>query len=185
MAGSTLAYAQATHGVRLLIEYATGSDEIPKGTPSRVVKAYEEMLSGYQIKNPEELLKVFDYQSDELVICKDIEFVSVCEHHLLPFTGTASVGYVANGVCGLSKMARVVDAFSRRLQLQERLTHEIANCMMTGLKAKGVGVVLKARHACMSCRGVRKPDAVMVTSSMLGYFREKPELRAEFLSLVN
>lgn len=160
------------------------TEGFPDETPERMAKAYAEMLSGYQISDPASLLKQFDYKSDEMVICKNIDFTSICEHHGLPFLGSADIGYLADGICGLSKMARVVDAYSRRLQVQERLTEEIAKCMMTGMNAKGVGVILTAKHLCMTCRGVRKSDAEMVTSSMLGYFRDKPEVRSEFLTLI-
>lgn len=178
---------QAKDGVDLLLDYLTHGrpDDLPE-TSERVVKAFEEMLSGYKVKIPS-LFKMFESPSDEMVVCSDIEFVSVCEHHLLPFVGVAHVGYLPGDeskVIGLSKIARLVDAFSRRLQLQERLTSEIATSLMAGVNAKGVGVVMVAKHQCLSCRGARKADAKMKTSSMLGYFRSKAEVRAEFLTLI-
>jgi len=176
-------------GIRDLISHASSGwadEEARNHTPSRVIAAFEELLSGYKT-DTNSLFVMFNSPSDEMVICRNIEFVSVCNHHLLPFTGVAHVGYLpgeGGKVLGLSKIARVVDAFSRRLQLQERLTYEIANSINTGVVAKGVGVVMVAKHQCLSCRGARKADAEMVTSAMLGTFRSKPEQRAEFLSLL-
>lgn len=156
-----------------------------KETPSRFFRAIWEMTSGYSVL-VSSLFKTFDERSDEMVVVKDIEFVSLCEHHLLPFVGMAYVGYLPDKrVIGLSKIPRVVDAFSRRLQVQERLTTEIADAMMEHLKPKGVGVVMEAHHSCMSCRGVRKASASMMTSSMRGAFRDDASTRAEFLNLIN
>lgn len=126
----------------------------------------------------------FDERSDEIVAVKDVRFTSLCEHHLLPFIGTADVGYLPGPrIVGLSKLARLVECFARRLQVQERMTRQIAEAIEQYLEAQGVGVVVRAHHCCMGCRGVRQQDAVMVTSSMLGAFRDRAEVRAEFLKL--
>jgi len=163
-----------------------GEDPLREGlaeTPKRVIKALKEMTKGYQ-ENPRQILsKVFTEAYDEMIVLKDIEFWSLCEHHMLPFHGTATIGYIPAGkIVGISKLARLVHCFSRRLQVQERLTQEIANAMMDALKPLGVGVVLKAGHLCMACRGVRTP-AEMVTSCLLGVFRDKA--RNEFLRFLN
>lgn len=152
-------------------------------TPARVVRSLREMTVGYQQSAKEILSKVFDESHDEVVILKDIPFTSLCEHHLLPFTGTVDIGYIPGKLVGLSKLARLVDCFSQRLQLQERLTRQIAEAIDQHLEAKGTAVVVKARHGCMSCRGVRKPGSEMVTSAMLKVFRDNPTARAEFLHL--
>lgn len=156
-------------------------------TPKRVVKALREMTEGYQQSAEQILSTVFTEEGcDEIVLLRGISFVSMCEHHLLPFIGTADVGYLPQQgkVVGLSKLARLVDCFSRRLQLQERLTMQIGNALMTYLKAKGAAVVIRAQHSCMGCRGVRKQGAEMVTSAMLGVFREDPKARSEFMALL-
>lgn len=163
-----------------------GSDGL-KDTPRRVAKAWEELLSGYEVDTREVLARSFAEGYDELVLLKGVPFVSVCEHHLMPFVGSASVAYVPNGngnVVGLSKLARIVEAHSRRLQIQERLTAAIAGDIESALEPKGVAVVVEAEHSCMSARGVRKQGSIMVTSSMLGVFREKPEARAEVMGLM-
>jgi len=160
-----------------------------KDTPDRVLRMYQELTSGYG-ENPTAHLKAaFDSECDEMVVVRGIRFTSLCEHHLLPFTGDVAIGYLpANGrVVGLSKLVRVVDTLAKRLQIQERLTGEIAQTIMGlagGLHPLGVGVVVQARHSCMGCRGVKRPESEAVTSAMLGVFREKPEVRSEFLSLV-
>lgn len=154
-------------------------------TPGRVLRALREMTAGYG-EDPHEVLgTTFDVAHDELVAVTGIEFVSMCEHHMLPFTGTASIGYLpGERIVGLSKLARIVDTFGRRLQVQERMTTQIAEAINEVLAPRGVAVVLAAQHSCMSCRGVRK-RSTMVTSSMTGRFRENEALRAEFLSLVD
>lgn len=152
-------------------------------TPKRVVKAFREMTCGYRDDPMEILSKTFDEKCDEMVVVKAIAFTSLCEHHLLPFTGTVDIGYVPGKVVGLSKLARLVDCFSRRFQIQERLTSQIAESIESALEAKGVAVVVKGQHACMSCRGVRKADATMVTSAMRGLFSTDARSRAEFLDL--
>ncbi len=155
-------------------------------TPERVAKALRFMTQGYQ-QDIERLLNgaMFPIDYDEMVIVKDIDFFSLCEHHLLPFFGKCHVGYIPNKkVVGLSKIPRVVDAFSRRLQVQERLTVQIAETLQSKLNAHGVGVVIEARHLCMMMRGVEKQNTVAVTSSMLGVFRSQQQTRDEFLKLI-
>jgi GTP cyclohydrolase I len=155
-------------------------------TPERVMKSLKYLTQGYQV-DPKEILKnaVFKEPYDEMVIVKDIEIFSLCEHHLLPFYGKAHIAYIPNGkIIGLSKIPRVVEVFSRRLQVQERLTTQIAECLMNALNPKGVAVVIEALHLCMSMRGVRKADAYTITSSMLGAFRKDARSRSEFLSLI-
>lgn len=153
-------------------------------TPKRVVKAWYEMLGGYRI-DPKEIFTTFEGEGyDEMVLLKDIEFRSFCEHHMLPFLGTAHVAYIpGERIVGLSKPARVVDIFSQRLQVQERLTKEIADCVGERLNPKGVAVVVEAHHQCMSCRGVKKQNTTMVTSKLVGDFREQV-VRDEFFSLI-
>ncbi|UDQ98162.1 GTP cyclohydrolase I FolE [Lentisphaerota bacterium WC36G] len=155
-------------------------------TPRRVEKAWEFMTRGYR-QNIDDVVNgaFFEAEYDEMVIVKDIEFYSMCEHHLLPFFGRAHVGYIPNGkVFGVSKLARIVDMFARRLQLQERLTKEVATAINDIILPEGVGVVMEAQHMCMVMRGVQKQHSKMVTSAMFGSFRDEPETRAEFLSLI-
>ena len=154
-------------------------------TPDRVDKAMKFLTSGYQ-QDVAKLVNgaIFEVQYDEMVIVKDIEFFSMCEHHMLPFYGKAHVGYLArNKVIGLSKIPRIVDVFARRLQIQERLTQDIAHCLLDMLDPLGVGVILEAQHFCMMMRGVEKQHSGTVTSAMLGEFKQK-ETRNEFLALV-
>ncbi len=155
-------------------------------TPVRVAESLRYLTEGYRT-DPKEILHeaVFREPYDEMVIVKDIEIFSLCEHHLIPFYGKAHVAYIPNGkVVGLSKIPRLVEVFSRRLQIQERLTTQVAECLMSVLKPKGVAVVIEALHLCMCMRGVKKGDAYTVTSSMLGAFRRDARSRSEFLSLV-
>ena len=155
-------------------------------TPERVAKALAFMTQGYQ-RDIDQLLNgaLFPIEYDEMVIVKDIGFFSMCEHHLLPFFGKVHVGYLPNKkVVGLSKIPRIVDMFARRLQVQERLTVQIAETLKTKLNAHGVGVVVEARHLCMMMRGVEKQNTVAVSSSMLGAFRSQPQTRLEFLKLI-
>ena len=155
-------------------------------TPERVAKALAFMTQGYQ-RDIDHLLNgaLFPIEYDEMVIVKDIDFFSMCEHHLLPFFGRVHVGYLPNKkVVGLSKIPRIVDTFSRRLQVQERLTVQIAKTLSSKLNAHGVGVVVEARHLCMMMRGVEKQNTVAVTSSMLGAFRSQSQTRLEFLKLI-
>ena len=155
-------------------------------TPVRVAKSLRYLTEGYQM-DPQAILKnaIFKEPYDEMVIVKDIDVFSLCEHHLLPFYGKAHIAYIPNGkIVGLSKIPRVVEVFSRRLQVQERLTTQIAECLMEALKPEGVAVVIEALHLCMAMRGVKKADAYTITSSMLGAFREDARSRSEFLSLI-
>lgn len=155
-------------------------------TPERVQKAFEFLTRGYN-EDPEALLKnaLFTVNYDEMVIVKDVEVFSLCEHHMLPFFGKVHVAYIPNGkVIGLSKIPRLIELFSRRLQIQERLTTQIAETIQKVIQPQGVGVVIEARHLCMMMRGVEKQHSAAVTSSMLGCFREEQETRTEFLSLI-
>jgi GTP cyclohydrolase I len=165
-----------------------GEDPTREGllrTPERVDKALKYLTSGYSV-DVDKLVNnaIYSVQYDEMVIVKDIEFFSLCEHHMLPFYGKAHVGYLARDkVIGLSKIPRIVDVFARRLQIQERLTQEIARCLLEKLDPLGVGVIIEAQHFCMMMRGVEKQHSGTVTSAMLGQFKKK-ETRDEFLSLV-
>jgi GTP cyclohydrolase I len=155
-------------------------------TPERVQKAFEFLTKGYS-EDPEAMLKkaLFTVTYDEMVIVKDVEMFSLCEHHMLPFFGKVHVAYIPNGkVIGLSKIPRLIEMFSRRLQIQERLTTQIAETIQKVIQPQGVGVVIEARHLCMMMRGVEKQHSAAVTSSMLGCFREEQETRTEFLSLI-
>jgi GTP cyclohydrolase I len=157
-----------------------------KETPARVAKAFHEIYAGYRI-DPVSLLKEFDGEKyDEIILEKNIPFNSTCEHHMLPFSGVAHVAYIPNGpIIGASKMARVVDAFAARLQVQERLTQQVASTLMENIQSvKGAACVIEASHSCMSCRGVRKSGVSLVTSCMLGAFRDKPDARMELLALI-
>jgi GTP cyclohydrolase IA len=157
-----------------------------KKTPQRVRKAYEFFTQGYR-ENPTKIISaaIFEEQCNHMIIVKDIEFYSMCEHHMLPFFGKCYIGYISkNKVYGVSKLARVVDCFSRRLQVQERLTQQVARILKDTINAEGVGVVMEARHLCMMMRGVQKQNSVMVTSAMLGSFHDDPATRTEFLDLI-
>jgi GTP cyclohydrolase I len=155
-------------------------------TPLRVAESLKYLTQGYK-QDVKEILNhaVFKEPYDEMVIVKDIEIFSLCEHHMLPFYGKAHIAYIPNGkIIGLSKIPRLVEVFSKRLQVQERLTTQIAECLMKALQPKGVAVVIEALHLCMSMRGVKKADAYTITSSMLGAFRRDARSRSEFLSLI-
>ena len=156
------------------------------GTPRRIAAMYAELFSGLHV-DPTELLTV-GFEEDrhkEMVIVKDIPFTSLCEHHFLPMYGVAHVGYIPNGrIVGISKVARVLEVLARRPQLQERLTSQVADLLMDGLKPRGAGVVIEATHLCMTMRGVRKPGSRVVTSATRGIFRENPSTRAEFMALI-
>jgi GTP cyclohydrolase I len=157
-----------------------------KGTPARVAEMYVELLSGMGEDPKQHLKSVFSEKYDEIVLLRDVPFYSICEHHLMPFIGSAHIAYLpAGSVLGVSKLARVVDCFARRLQVQERLTDQIADFIMNSLKPKGVAVVLEASHSCMTIRGIKKPGSVMVTSSLRGIFRKDPKSRSEVLSLMH
>jgi GTP cyclohydrolase I len=175
-------------GVRLILEglgCATDSGPLAE-TPARVAEAYEEIFAGMNVC-PEEIVKVFhepDY--DEMVLVKDIPFYSMCEHHLLPFLGTAHVAYIPRDgrITGISKLARIVEAHARRLQVQERMTTDIARSLNTTLQPRGVMVVIEAEHLCMTMRGIKKPGSLTVTSVVTGLFREYDATRAEAMNLI-
>ena len=176
-------------GIRMFLESADLFDNINKeehlkDTPERVARAWSEtFLYGYSIDPVDLLTTQFDSKDlDEMIILKDINFCSMCAHHLLPFTGTVKIGYVpSKKIIGISKLARVVEAFSRRLSVQEALTTSIAEAINNALKPIGVGVVIEAQHTCVTVRGVQKPNAKMITSCLLGKMREEREMREEFL----
>ena len=172
--------------VRRLLEYA-GDDPEREGlkeTPERVIKSYEKLFGGYR-QDPKEVIKVFEEVCDEMVLVKDIEFYSTCEHHMLPFFGKAHIAYIPNGkVIGVSKLVRVLEIYARRLQIQERLCQQVTNALQGLLDPLGVACVLEAQHFCMICRGVEKQNSIMVTSSLKGVFRDKSEARAEFMRLI-
>jgi GTP cyclohydrolase I len=176
--------ANAVKEILLAIGEDVGRDGL-KSTPARVANMYCELLSGMRENPKEHLHSVFTENYDEIVLLRDIPFYSICEHHLMPFIGSAHVAYLPSGaVLGVSKLARIVDCFARRLQVQERLTDQIANFIMTSLKPKGVAVVIEASHSCMTIRGIKKPGSVMVTSSLRGIFRKDPRSRNEVMSLI-
>jgi len=157
-----------------------------KGTPRRVANMYAELLEGMQHKPAEHLQSIFHEKYDEVVLLRDIPFFSICEHHMMPFIGTANVAYLPDGkVLGVSKIARIVDCFAKRLQLQERLTAQVADFLMDNLKPKGVAVVVEASHSCMTIRGIRKPNSEMVTSALRGLFKTDSRSRAEVLGLMH
>jgi GTP cyclohydrolase I len=185
---STLTGATFEDLVREII-VRLGEDPAREGltrTPNRVHRAYEYLTKGYK-EDPDAMLKkaLFTVTYDEMVIVKDVEMFSLCEHHMLPFIGKVHVAYIPNGkVIGLSKIPRLIEIFSRRLQIQERLTTQIAETIQKAIQPQGVGVVIEARHLCMMMRGVEKQHSAAVTSSMLGCFRDEQETRSEFLSLI-
>jgi GTP cyclohydrolase I len=180
--------AEVEAAVRILIEWA-GDDPAREGlleTPSRVAKAYRELFAGYEEDPRDYLEKTFEEVGgyDELIVLRDIRVVSFCEHHMLPFTGRAHVGYLpTNRVVGISKLSRVVNAFSRRLQIQEKLTAQIAEAINDILKPQGVGVMIESEHSCMTMRGVNTPGSNLVTSRLMGVIRDDPRTREEFLKL--
>ncbi|KPK75284.1 MAG: GTP cyclohydrolase [Phycisphaerae bacterium SM23_30] len=167
---------------------ALGEDPHREGlrrTPNRVARMYAELFSGINDDPRKYVKQAFTENYDEIVLLKDIPFYSMCEHHLLPFIGQAHVGYVPDGkIIGVSKLARVVESFARRPQVQERLTTQIAEFIMNEIQAKGVAVVIEATHTCMTIRGVKKPGSVMVTSAMLGLFRKDARSRSEVMDLM-
>jgi GTP cyclohydrolase I len=181
---------EAKKAVKVLIRWA-GDDpqrEGLKDTPSRVVNAYEEFYSGYWNDPVDVLNRTFQEMDDydEMVVLKNINFESHCEHHMVAFTGKAHVGYLPDRkIVGISKLARVVDVFAKRLQIQETMTAQIAKTIQETLKPRGVAVVIEATHHCMTTRGVHKPDVNMMSSYMLGVFREDPKTRKEFLDLIS
>src|SRR5947207_13675678 len=182
--------AESEDAVRTLIRWAGDNPQRPGmlGTPARVVRAYEEWFSGYAEDPRDYLSRTFEEVAgyDEIVVLRDIAFESHCEHHLAPIIGRAHIGYLPRKpVVGISKLALLVDAYSRRFQIQEKMTAEIAACLNSVLKPHGVAVVIEAAHQCMTTRGVHKSGVTMVTSQMLGVFRRRLETRHEFLSAIN
>lgn len=173
---------------QLLIEI--GEDPTREGlirTPERVAKAYSFLTHGYRL-NPDDIINqaVFESEVNNMIIARDIEVYSLCEHHMLPFFGRCHIGYIANNkVLGVSKLARIVDCYARRLQIQERLTTQIAQQIKSAADAEGVGVVIECRHLCMMMRGVEKQNSVMTTSTVLGTMHDETAARAEFLELIN
>jgi len=180
----------AEEAVRTLLRWS-GEDPQREGlldTPKRVVKAYEDWFSGYALDPDDYLARTFEEVEgyDELIVLRDIQFESHCEHHMAPIIGRAHVGYLPNGkVVGISKLARVVEAYARRFQVQEKMTAQIASCIQRALQPLGVGVVVEAAHECMTTRGVHKRGVSMVTSTMLGTFREDARTRGEFLQFIS
>jgi len=174
--------------VRSILE-AVGEDPDREGlleTPARVARMYAEMFAGLKSDPARHLAKVFAEDYDEIVLVRDISFCSMCEHHLLPFSGKAHIAYLPSGkVVGLSKLARVVEEVARRPQVQERLTHTVADLVENRLSARGVAVVVESTHSCMTMRGVRKPGSLCLTSAMRGIFRDDPKSRSEVLGLIN
>jgi len=159
-----------------------------KDTPKRVVKMYEELTAGYRMKLSDIINNAIFYEETikDMIVLKDIDFFSLCEHHILPFFGKCHIGYIPRKkIIGISKLARIVEMYSKRLQLQERLTNQIASTIYEVLEPLGVGVVVEATHLCMVMRGIKKQNARMITSSMLGVFRENISTRSEFLSLIS
>jgi len=181
---------QAEEAVGTLLRWA-GEDTRREGlvdTPKRVARAYEDWFSGYRENPLEYLQRTFEevHGYDEMIVLRDIAFESHCEHHMAPIIGKAHVGYLPkNKVVGISKLARVVDAFARRFQVQEKMTAQIANCIQDVLQPKGVAVVIEAKHQCMTTRGVHKSDVSMVTSQMVGTFRKDARTRVEFLRMID
>ena len=176
---------KAVTEILLAVGEDTGREGL-KGTPGRVARMYAELLAGMREDPKQHLRSVFTENYDEIVLLRDIPFYSICEHHLMPFIGSAHVAYLPSGtVLGVSKLARIVDCFARRLQAQERLTYQIADFIMNSLKPQGVAVVLKASHSCMTIRGIKKPGSIMVTSALRGIFKRDPRSRNEVLSLMH
>jgi GTP cyclohydrolase I len=188
MPAMTVSNASLEEAVRTLLE-EIGEDPAREGlarTPERVRRMYDELTAGYHV-DPDALINgaCFTVDYDEMVVVRDIEFFSLCEHHLLPFIGKAHVGYLPKGrVIGLSKIPRIVDMYAHRLQVQERLTVQVADFLMERLEPKGVACVVEATHLCTMMRGVKKQQATMVTSSMVGTFRRDARTRAEFMGLI-
>jgi GTP cyclohydrolase I len=182
--------SEAEDAVRTLIRWAGDNPDREglRGTPARAVRAYEEWFAGYDEEPSDYLKRTFEEVAgyDEIVVLRDVRFESYCEHHLAPIIGRAHIGYLPRTrVVGISKLARLVDVYAKRLQIQERMTAEIAACIESVLKPLGVAVVLEATHQCMTTRGVHKSGVTMVTSRMLGVFRTHPETRNEFLAALN
>jgi GTP cyclohydrolase I len=186
----TVTQADAEDAVRVLLRWA-GEDPVREGlldTPRRVAEAYGDWFSGYREEPREFLERTFEEVAgyDEMIVLRDIEFESHCEHHMAPIIGKAHIGYLPDGkVVGISKLARVVEAYARRFQVQEKMTAQIARCIQDVLKPRGVGVVVEGAHECMTTRGIHKRGVSMITSKMLGTFREDARTRAEFLAFID
>ncbi len=180
---------EAEEAVRTLLRWA-GDDPSREGlvdTPERVARAFEEFFAGYHVDPVEYLERTFEEVEgyDEMIVLRDIRLETHCEHHMVPILGKVHIGYLPDRrIVGISKLARVADAYAKRLQIQETLTAQIANCINDVLRPRGVAVVIEAQHQCMTTRGVHKPDVAMVTSRMLGVFRESSDTRREFLSFI-
>jgi GTP cyclohydrolase I len=176
---------KAVKEILLAVGEDIGREGLDK-TPSRVARMYAELLAGMREDPKEHLQSVFTESYDEIVLLRDIPFYSICEHHMLPFIGSAHIAYLPKGkILGVSKLARIVDCFAHRLQSQERLTYQIADFLMDSLKPQGAAVVLEASHSCMTIRGIKKPGSTMVTSALRGIFRRDPKSRSEILSLMH
>ena len=175
------------NAVTTILNYI-GEDPFREGlvdTPDRIIKSWGRLFGGYQSDPAKILERTFEEECDQMVVLRDIEFYSTCEHHMIPFFGRASIGYLPHGkVVGISKLARLLECFARRLQVQERLTNQVADAITKHLQPLGVGVVIKAQHLCMTARGVEKQNSVMVTSAMQGLFLGDVAVRREFLGLV-
>lgn len=173
--------------VRTLIRYLGEDPRRPglKETPARVINSFAELFGGYEA-DPEKVLKVFDEPCDTMVILSGVEFYSTCEHHMIPFVGRATIAYLPDGdrVVGLSKLARLLEVFTRRLQIQERIGQQVVAALDTHLQPKGAACILHARHFCMCARGVNKQNSIMTTSALSGLFKDEPETRAELLALI-
>lgn len=181
-------YKNSVENAITLLMYAIGEDPNREGlkeTPNRVFRSYDKLYGGYT-KDPKELLKTFDKETySQMVLLKNIEFYSTCEHHMLPFFGKAHIAYIPNKkVIGVSKLARLLEIYSRRLQIQERIGEQVTTFLMDELKAKGAACVLEAQHFCMTSRGVEKQNAKMVTSSLKGVFLKEAETREEFFNMI-
>jgi len=189
IAANGITAQQATEAIQTILKYI-GEDPTRDGllnTPDRVCRAFLEMTEGYALDYKEILATTFESNSDENIVLKDITFSSLCEHHLLTFTGKVHVGYIPKDgrIVGLSKLARVVDVFAKRLQVQERMTEQIAQAIDSVLHPRGVAVIVEGVHSCMCIRGVNKSGATMITSCLLGEFRNNPASRNEFFSLIH
>jgi len=176
---------KAAHDILTAVGEDTNREGL-KRTPERVARMYVELLAGMREDPKIHLRGVFTEECDEIVLLRDIPFYSVCEHHLMPFIGVAHVAYLPSGlILGVSKLARIVDCFARRLQTQERLAYQIADFIMHNLNPQGVAVVLEASHSCMTIRGIKKPGSTMVTSALRGIFKKDPRSRSEVMSLMH